>query len=329
VSFNVLTIRNGAEAGGDALYPALSDADQPGIIAPDSYDGGNITSFVATAVRVFEVAATARTLIKLREVRIEVYVTDGRLALACEKYDKGGGWTGFGAGGVLVAVTANAVSKARAAKRSRGKVLVGQIRYPWVKAVGATSKTGFATDEAIRIEYAEKSGGSVVRKMLELTLPKNTDAKLVAQDVARRVARYRLANTPDLKPESRASFEALSRGPALLQPQPKKFAFYPMPTFFYAAANTAYPKQRAAVPKQQAGPAGGAPPGAGTSSPPSVPASALPDSAQPASPVPAPAAAANFCTRCGTRNNSGDSFCKRCGWPQKKPAATPAGDGTG
>jgi zinc-ribbon domain len=329
VSFNVLTIRTGAETGDDALYPALSEPDQPALIALDSYDGGNIVSFVATAVRVLEVAATARSLIKLREVRIDVYITDGRIALACEKYDKGGGWTGFGVGGVLVAATANAVSKARAASRSRGKVLVGQVRYPWVKAVGATSKTGFATNEAIRIEYAEKSGGSVVRKMLELTLPKNVDATLVAQDIARRVASYRLANTPDLKPENRASFAALSQGPALLQPEPKKFAFYQMPTFFYAGAGTAYPKKQG-VPAAQTSSA--AEPGsAGPVRPgPVSPGSMAPPPAQvPSPPGPGPAGrhaapvpAVIFCTQCGTRNNAGDNFCGQCGSPLKKPAAT-------
>jgi len=350
VSFNVLTIRTGAETGDDALYPALSEPDQPGLIALDSYDGGNIVSIVATAVRVLEIAATSRTLIKLREVRIDVYVTDGRIALACEKYDKGGGWTGFGVGGVLVAVTANAVSKARAASRSRGKVLVGQIRYPWVKAVGATSKTGFGTDEAIRIEFAEKSGGSVVRKVLELTLPKNIDATLVAQDVARRVATYRLANTADLKPENAASFATLSQGPALLHPEPKKFAFYQMPTYFYVGVSTAYPKKQAG-PTSSGAPSSRVPSsGAPLSAPalsvpvpsvpvPSVPVPSVPVSpgsmapppgpdAAPPAPTPAgkhaaPVSAVIFCTQCGTRNNAGDNFCKQCGSQLKRPAAAP------
>lgn len=243
MSFNVLTIRSGLDTGNDALYPVLSDATAPEIIALDRYDGPNVVKVAATAVRVLEAGSSLKTLVKLSEVKIDVYITDGRVALACEKYDKGGGWVGFGGAGVLVAVTANAVSKAMAAKRSRGKVLVGHVRYPWLKMVGAASKSSFVTAEAIRLEYAEKLPGGVVRKMLELTLPKNIDATLVAQEITRRAAAFWLANYPGMSVENRAKYASLCEAPPRVEPPPKKYAFVRMPTFFYANSTTAFPSQ--------------------------------------------------------------------------------------
>lgn len=243
MSFNVLTIRSGLDTGDDALYPTVSDASGPANITLDARDGHQVMNVVATAVRVLETGpAGLKTLVKMQEVKIDVYVTDSRLALACQKYDKGGGWVGFGAGGLLVAVTANAVSKARAASRSRGKVLVGHVRYPWLKSVGASSKSGFASSEAIRLEYSEKHSGGRVCKLVELTFPKNIDATLVAQEITRRAAVYRLANYPGMPPEEKAKFASLSEDPPRLAPPPKKFTFVQIPTYYHASAATAFPR---------------------------------------------------------------------------------------
>ena len=308
MSFNVLAIRSGLDTEDDTLHPILSDAAQPELIALDGYDGTNVVRTVATAVCVRQVGDRGlRTLVKLQDVKIDIYITDGRLALACEKYDKGGGWVGFGAGAVI-AITANAVSKARAASRSRGKVLVGHIRYPWLKAVGASSKTGFASAEAIRVEYTERISGASVRKVLDLTLPKNIEATLVAEEIARRAAAFRLANYPDLKPDEQARFASLSQAPPKLRPEPKKFAFYHMPTYFHANKQTAFPPRSDAPVRhdhrrgiaQAAAPAGLAAP-----EPP-------PRLAPPTPPT------LSFCTQCGTRFVPGDNFCQECGAPVNK-----------
>jgi hypothetical protein len=358
MSFNVLAIRTGSDAGDGALYPVLSDPDEPRLLALDDYDGSDTTTFVATALRVIQVGQPHKTLVRLRDVKIEVLVTDARLALACEKYDKGGGWVGFGVGAFVVAQAANAVSKARAAKRSRGKVLVGHVRYPWVTAVGATVKSGFLTEEAIRLEIREKEGGATVRKLLELTLPRGTSATIVAQDLARRVASYRLTIKSDLAPEHRAAFTALSQGPALLTPEPRKFAYYWMPTFFHVTARTAFPARLGGAGVASAGVASVA--GADVAvadvavsdvgvgetgvavadvadadvadadvADADAADAGVPD-AESAGPPAASAApggtdatgpAPLFCTKCGTRNVVGNNFCKSCGAPLKAPVS--------
>jgi hypothetical protein len=55
----------------------------------------------------------------------------------CEKFTKGGGWRGFGVGGLAFAAVANVVSHARAAARRKGKVLIAQVRYEWLVQAGA------------------------------------------------------------------------------------------------------------------------------------------------------------------------------------------------
>jgi hypothetical protein len=327
VSFNVLTIRSGLDTDGGALYPVLSEVSGPEIIVLDHQDGQQVTRVVATAVRVLEArAGSLKQLVGLREVKIDVFITDSRLALACEKYDKGGGWVGFGAGGLLVAVTANAVSKARAASRSRGKVLVGHVRYPWLKSVGASSKSGYTTSEAIRLEYSEKLSSGPVIKLVELTLPKNIDATLVAQDIAKRAADYRLANYPNMTAEERAKFASLSAAPPQPQPEPKKFAFVKMPTYYYASAATAFsrtgePSESSGSPSpvlagvgDAGGSIGGVAPGTAGSLAAGTPTAASPVAAPlVADAPPAHRMPANFCTRCGNNLIVGDRFCPACG----------------
>lgn len=64
-----------------------------------------------------------------------VVVTDRRTAFISCDFDKGGGWVGFGAAGLAISVAANAVSKHRAAKRSAGLVVIGQIRHEWIQSL--------------------------------------------------------------------------------------------------------------------------------------------------------------------------------------------------
>lgn len=156
---------------------------QKNMILMEDRDGTNVQRLTASAV-VCQVGG--RTVIKDRKIKIDLFLTDARFALACSKYDKGGGWVG-GAG---VMIVANSVSKARAAIRSHGKMLVGQVRYPWIQRVGSSPKTGWASEEKLIFHETTKGGATT----LTLTLPKNVDSSLVASEVTRRLAQYRLAN---------------------------------------------------------------------------------------------------------------------------------------
>lgn len=167
-------------------------------IVMEDRDGNNVQRLTASAV-VCQVGG--RTVIKDRKIKIDLFVTDARFALACSKYDKGGGWVG--SPGMMIA--ANAISKARAAMRSRGKMLVGQVRYPWIQKVGSSPKTGWASEEKLIFHETTKGGAT----LLTLTLPKDVDSSLVAAEVTRRLARYRLANE-ELDGSAREQLERLA-----------------------------------------------------------------------------------------------------------------------
>jgi hypothetical protein len=118
---------------------------QKNSILLEDRDGSQVQRLTATAV-LFR--TNGRLVFRDRKIKIDLLVTDARFAPACSRYDKGGGWVG----GASAMVVANAVSKARAAIRSRGKMLVGQVRYPWIQRVGSAPKKGFGNDEKLVFE---------------------------------------------------------------------------------------------------------------------------------------------------------------------------------
>jgi hypothetical protein len=174
---------------------AVEDAAEQGLLFPipgaqkntvvfESRDGEAIESLTAKAL---EFKVGNRTRLRVRKVRVDIFITDARVVVACSKYDKGGGWVG----GATAMVVFNAVSKARAAVRSRGKMLVGQVRYPWLRWVAGVPKSGFGGEESLMLQCAAEDGSSM---LLKLSLPKNIDAVRVAAEIADRAARYRLAS---------------------------------------------------------------------------------------------------------------------------------------
>jgi len=147
------------------------------------------------------------------------------VALACKKWDRGPK-----AGEKLINpiyLILWPIGKAVTLRRMKGKALVGQIRYPWIGAVGASCRARGSVD-AIRIRYAEKYPDLELHKMLELRFPKGTDATLIAQDIIRRVAAYRLAHYPELKDAERDAFARLRQDP----PRPG------MPTSWWTAPSS-------------------------------------------------------------------------------------------
>ena len=125
---------------------------QANAIVLEARDGQNIQTLTARSA---ELTHNGRTVFRVRDVRIDVYITDTRVALACSKYDKGGGWIGSPTGMILL----NTVSKTRAALRRRGKMMVGQVRYPWVQRVGSTAASRHAERRASCVRCETSQGG--------------------------------------------------------------------------------------------------------------------------------------------------------------------------
>jgi hypothetical protein len=217
--FDILTVRT-ADANEGYLFPVLGEGND--IIEFEATDGKTIRRIEAHRLAVRHATHLAASV---QKIRADVFVTDARVAIACEKYDKGGGWTGFSPGSMATAMAINAVSKARASRRRKGKVLVGHVRYEWLHRVGFSPKR-FGSDEKIRLELTDDADRHMV---LDIHLPKDVDSSALAQDIVQRAARFRLRET-EIKPENVEKFKELQHAPAL-QPADKTFASYTMPTY--------------------------------------------------------------------------------------------------
>ncbi len=217
-------------------------------------DGNEIVHLSAKAVTFHVNNAVA---FRLRDVKVDVAITDARVTVACSKYDKGGGWVG-GLGGMLVL---NAGSKALAAMRRHGKMAVGQVRYPCVHAVGSTTRQGFGSHERLVID-AKADANTHTR--LTLLLPNNVAGARAAAEVAKRTARYRLAADPELTDEARAGLEALLTAEPLAPPagaEKNAIQFHRPPTFWFTTEKAARLVPRAAdasAAEEPADPAGAA-----------------------------------------------------------------------
>lgn len=220
----------------DGLLHPIPDVTRNGILLEER-DGSDVSVISAKGLKLQVGDATE---LELDDVAIDVLITDARVALACSKYDKGGGWTGFGLSSLVVATALNAGSKALAARRRRGKMLVGQVRYPWLAAAGSSSKTGWLSEE--RLILSARTDDGIAR--LWLTLPKSTDAAAVAAEVARRSAAHRLLCELEMSDEERASLQELTTA-GRLEPVKGKTQHHVFPTSWRVGEKTARMAPRA------------------------------------------------------------------------------------
>jgi hypothetical protein len=240
MEFGILAIRTADEDDG-RLYPLPGE--EKGSIQMEQWDGEPLR-LTGSALTVQELRSGQwRTLQRLRDVKLDVLVTDSRLIVSCSKFDKGGGWIGFGGGGVLFAMAANGVSKARAVHRRHGKALVGQVRYAWLRCVGYKPKAGWGSKEEIRLGVVVMSGGGDRQELfLDIALPNNVDSAAVARATVKRAASYRLSYT-EIEERDRTLLEELADAPSVGAPEPKKFALLNIPRHDYVSAAGAYPQQ--------------------------------------------------------------------------------------
>jgi hypothetical protein len=221
---------------------------------------------------------------RTKEISFQVWVTGSRVLLYCRNFDKGGGWSGWGLGGLAVAVTANAISKGMAANRRKGKALVGNIRYPWITRVSFAPRNGYGTRETVELEYVDGTDATKPACSLTIHLDNRTDANRVARHIVDKVIAYRYASGEPMSDEQLAKFEKLRTSGLMTPPQKGFMSIYNLPTSFK-------------VPN-------------GVSDPPlSMPA--FPPNA--GSAVSAKASS-SFCTSCGS-TYLGSSFCTDCGAP--------------
>lgn len=237
MGYAIFAVRTADEDDG-RLFPVIGDDQSPVELEPLD---GSVDRVVSEGFEVSELVAGGwKHLMKL-ESKADILVTDARFVVACTKFTKGGGWVGFGAG-AFVALAANGVSKARAANRRRGKMLVGQVRYAWLRSVGYMPRRGWGSKEELRLGVKVKTESGETRDLfLDVSLPKHVNSGELARAIVRRAAAYRLAHTGVDTEEERQALTELIDAARLPAPEAGKFAMYSMPRYFFVSAASAYP----------------------------------------------------------------------------------------
>jgi hypothetical protein len=214
----------------DSFFLPVPGLDSDAVLL-EPRDGTNVRRLHCQQIGVIA-GDTSKRLLRVSDVRAQIQLTDARLTVACTKYDKGGGWVGNPIGMIAL----NAGSKLLAANRRRGKMLVGQIRYPWIQGVYAQNKSGWAGAEMMRV--AVKSRGQLLR--LDLTFPKDVDATAVATELIRRTAQFRLTHDPTVDDAEVKRLQELAQVPPLVwRKADNKLAGHQFPTHWPVAYKSA------------------------------------------------------------------------------------------
>jgi hypothetical protein len=214
--FSILTVRAfGQEYPDNRLYPQLSD-DEEQILAAEPGDGSSVTSFSGSYAFVYNAPRRVRNRLAETIGPLLGFVSDCRVALSSEKLTRDSSWDGVGPGGV-VAAGAAAVSAASARSRIQGKIMVGHLRYEWISKIWASYgkhlSLEYVSDDVPRAMEIQVIGGISV---------------IMAQDITRRVAAFRLKKNPELPGEQRAVLEGL-REAEPLRPTARKWGHYELP----------------------------------------------------------------------------------------------------
>ena len=114
-------------------------------------------------------------------------------------------------------------------------MVVGHIRYSWLRSVGASSAQGWLGSEQLRLEVVDMTAGHDRPLRLDLTLSQSMDAVGVADEVVRRAALHWLTPGRETTPDDRAAFARLV-SPPRLRPGRRTFASYLLPVFDGVAA---------------------------------------------------------------------------------------------
>jgi|HubBroStandDraft_6_1064221.scaffolds.fasta_scaffold08288_6 hypothetical protein len=226
MTFTILTV----VAEDSPAHPFVPvPGDSPDTVELEPSDGNYIVAAANyLTVRTTEPSRSSPNsrIMRVPDIKATVLITDQRVAVACSKFDKGSTWTPLGglASGAI-ALTGTAISKSRATKRRRGRMLVGQIRYPWLVNVGFTEKTGFGSQELLRLGIVNPDPNEANGLILDIDLSRGQSAREIARDIVRRAARYRLDNDSSMPSEEQRLTEALLDPPQLERIK-NKFASY-------------------------------------------------------------------------------------------------------
>lgn len=193
MEFSCLIIRSYEDRQSGAMYPIADKVTKSILLTSD--DGIDTKRTVGTAWRHSNGSFGFDT-------RVEIIVTDVRVAISVPKYKKGGGWTGS-----IVGLLMNIPSYALAAHRHSQKTMLGHLHYPWLSLVGHSTEFSMVRStrqcDQLQLGYLVTSDDDPIRAGITISLSRDVDGPALANEVLRRACRHRLARHPHLDDEQR------------------------------------------------------------------------------------------------------------------------------
>jgi hypothetical protein len=228
MEYAILALRTVGEDDG-RLYPVLSDELA---MAVEPLDGEPLCLTASRLLVRERVAGELVTRLCAENAKADVLVGDARLAVRCSKFDKG-------VMGIGAAMHAEGNGGARTGS---SEMLVGHVRYPWLRCVGFKPKAGWGSSEELRLGVmARAPDGSTRELFLDIRFPKGIDSAAVARAAVASAARYHLAYGELADEAEQESWEGLADRPSLAAASSGKFVLYRLPSFSLVNAMSAYP----------------------------------------------------------------------------------------
>lgn len=211
------------------------NSDDTGLIVFDPWDGVHIHRYFADGIHLYkrpQRGEPAYEVLYYEHTPVEFVVTDSRVMLRIERFlecrheDD-----------TMAAVESERHWNIPAYRRDE-MVLMGMIRYEWLSQVSYRSKTGFMTNETVRLYYKDEQ-----RALwhLDIVFRREADAGFIANEILRRACAYRLAMT-DEKDDKELYFfnEYLHNRWIDPSPDPKKMSTVGLPTQYPAPGGQKY-----------------------------------------------------------------------------------------
>jgi hypothetical protein len=229
--FNVLAVRSYEDGPGNTyLYPGLGEH-YGQAYATEPADGDNVDMLPMSSAYVYE--PDRGTTVAKTPAGPALYVTDCRVVLSCEvkiserrKDLKEIGIGLLGPVGAAIGTADFAVDLVKAAHdhharhteavRRKGKVMVGHIRYEWIKRVAVSpNPIKGRLGPTVALEYTD---GETTKSLRLHLRRRDVDTPVLAQDIVRRAAAVRLRHNPGLALDQRAVLEQLIHADILRPP---------------------------------------------------------------------------------------------------------------
>lgn len=219
---------------GDKENPyAYAGSDSNGNTIEDQFDHGMSHGAVANGITVHRKRQGDNgfaEILRANEVEVTMTVTDCRVIYRCDKYDKGDKWSGG-----LSAVALNAIERARANKRTAGKVLLGHIRYEWIAEILYLSKNknGFFDYDDFSVSLVYQTTDKTTY-LVTTKFQKGMDTSFIANEILHAASKYRLAMQDEKGETEIEFFTKYSEESIPKQSDQKKDSFIRFPNHYYA-----------------------------------------------------------------------------------------------